>query len=222
MTGAPLPIAREYAMALADYLAGAGEAALHRAYELGRRAVSEGLSLLDMVSLHHNTLQSLLEGRSRAAWAPLFESAQTYLAETLSPFEMAHRELREAIETWRGLNQVLEDSARQIAHALHDDAGQLLVSVHLALSALGKEHPALQGRMKEVRGLLDEVEHRLRRLSHELRPPALDALGLLPAVEFLAQGVSERTGIAIDVEGSREGRLPAPWRRPSIGSSRRR
>src|SRR3989475_11102894 len=46
----------------------------------------------------------------------------------------------------------------------------------------------------------------LRRLSHELRPTILDDLGLLPAVEFLAEGVSKRTGLSITVEGSMEGR----------------
>jgi signal transduction histidine kinase len=65
-------------------------------------------------------------------------------------------------------------------------------------------------RLKKVRGPLDEIEKHLRRLSHELRPTVLDDLGLLPALEFLAQGVGARTGTPITVEGPRTPRLPSP------------
>ncbi len=61
-----------------------------------------------------------------------------------------------------------------------------------------------------MRGLLDKIEEQLRHLSHELRPTILDDLGLGPALEFLADGVSKRTGLQITVEGSPGKRLPAP------------
>jgi signal transduction histidine kinase len=57
--------------------------------------------------------------------------------------------------------------------------------------------------------MLDQIEGQLRRLSHELRPTILDDLGLLPALRFLAQGVSTRAGIPIKVESSMEDRLPS-------------
>ena len=50
----------------------------------------------------------------------------------------------------------------------------------------------------------------MRRLSHELRPTILDNLGLVPALEFLSERITKRTGLAIIVEGSTEGRLPTP------------
>ena len=62
--------------------------------------------------------------------------------------------------------------------------------------------------LEEVRGLLDRIEDDLRRLSHELRPTILDDLGLLPALEFLADGIAKRTGLPIEVGGSTHGRLP--------------
>src|SRR5437899_4475414 len=43
----------EYAGALEDYVARGGEAALEQAYEVGRRALSEKLAILDMVAIHH-------------------------------------------------------------------------------------------------------------------------------------------------------------------------
>jgi signal transduction histidine kinase len=48
----------------------------------------------------------------------------------------------------------------------------------------------------------------VRRLSHELRPTLLDDMGLVPALEYLAQGISERTGMPITIEGFRDSRLP--------------
>jgi signal transduction histidine kinase len=123
---------------------------------------------------------------------------------------MTHRAHREVNTALRHLNDRLEDETRRLAHALHDEAGQLLVSVHLALAAIAGDAPVeLAARIAGVRGLLDEIEEHLRRISHELRPTILDDLGLLPALEFLAEGVSQRTGLAVTVEGDAAGRLPA-------------
>ena len=46
------------------------------------------------------------------------------------------------------------------------------------------------------------MEAHIRRLSHELRPTILDDLGLVPAVESLAHGVSQRTGLQVKVQSS--------------------
>ena len=210
MNTAGTTLAQEYAAALAQHLASAEEVTLHRGWTLGRRAVTEGHDLLEFVSLHHAALQQWLE-RAPASAAPQgLAAAQTFLAEALSPFEMAHRQFQEAVVALRGLNQMLEEEARRIARGLHDDAAQLLVSVYLALDALAQDQPHLRPRLRDVRSLLDEVEAHLRRLSHELRPLILDNLGLVPALEFLAQGVSQRTGIPVEVQGPEEDRLPPP------------
>jgi two-component system sensor histidine kinase UhpB len=101
-----------------------------------------------------------------------------------------------------------EEEAQRIAHQLHDEAGQITASIHLALAEIGRELPAPgRKRLKEAVAYLDEIEDRLRRLSHELRPTILDDLGLKPALEFLAEGFAARTGIATRVEGSTRGRL---------------
>jgi PAS domain S-box-containing protein len=107
------------------------------------------------------------------------------------------------------LNQALEEEVKRIAHALHDEAGQLLASVHIGLAEVVRDLPAHSAqRLHDVRGLLDKIEEQLRHLSHELRPTILDDLGLRPALEFLADGVSRRTGLQIVVDGSTDVRLP--------------
>jgi signal transduction histidine kinase len=200
-----------YAGALRDYLADGGEAALQRAYELGRRAIGDGIGILDMVALHQEALQTVLdESRTPEPCRIAVDASQRFLSESLSPFEMTHRGFQEAVQALRRLNERLEEEARRIAHALHDDAGQLLASVHLVLEEVSTGLPArIRDRLKRVRGPLDEIEKHLRRLSHELRPTILDDLGLVPALEFLAQGVASRAGIAIKVEGAARPRLPA-------------
>ena len=120
-------------------------------------------------------------------------------------------ERKRAQAALRRLNETLEEEAKRIAHALHDEAGQLLASVHLALEGIARDlAPSVSHRLKAVTGLLDQIEAHLRRLSHELRPTILDDLGLVPALEFLSEGVSKRTKLQVTVEGSTMGRLTTP------------
>jgi signal transduction histidine kinase len=100
-----------------------------------------------------------------------------------------------------GILQAREEEARRIAHELHDEAGQLLASVHIALDELAGQVPERATTFQDLHALLDQVEGQLRRMSRELRPSILDDLGLAPALEWLAQGVAERTGLAISVAG---------------------
>ncbi len=99
-----------------------------------------------------------------------------------------------------GAEAAREAEARRIAHELHDEAGQLLASVHIALDSLAAHVPQAKAALQRIHGLLDRVEAQLRRLSRELRPTILDDLGLGPALEWLARGMSERSGIPIQVE----------------------
>src|SRR5207249_12315214 len=111
----------------------------------------------------------------------------------------------------RQLTEALEEKVKRIAHALHDEAGQLLASVHIGLADLARDLPAPAARrLEDVRGLLDKIEEQLRHLSHELRPTILDDLGLGPALEFLAEAVSKRTGLSIAAEAPPGKRFPAP------------
>jgi PAS domain S-box-containing protein len=117
-------------------------------------------------------------------------------------------ERKRAEQALHRLNEALEERAKHIAHELHDEASQLLVSVHIAIDGMVNTlPPSAQQTIGEVKDLIERIETELRRLSHELRPTILDDLGLVPAVEFLTQGVSKRFGIGIAVEGDTSGRL---------------
>jgi signal transduction histidine kinase len=203
---------QQYAAALRNFLTDGGEAGLHVAYEIGRRAISDGFGVIDLIALHQDAQEELLREREEpASCLSAVGGSARFLAESLSPFEMAHRSFQEAVAALRRLNEMLEEEARRIAHALHDEAGQLLVSVHLAVKEVADGlPPRARDRLFLIRAPLDEVEKHLRRLSHELRPTVLDDLGLVPALEFMVQGVSSRSGIPIAVEGPKSPRLPTP------------
>lgn len=208
--GAP-KLAISYSDALEQYLDVAGEEALRRAYEIGRQAISEGIGVLGMAKIHHAALAAvLLNQRTKSSLAIDLERAEDFFAECFSPYEMTHRGFRESVTALRNLNETLELEIQRIAHAVHDEAGQLLVAARLAVSELAHEvRPALAKRLLEIMVIFDQVEEQLRRLSHELRPTILDDLGLVPALRFLADGVAKRSRLSIKVESDLAGR-PVP------------
>jgi signal transduction histidine kinase len=192
----------QYTSALRDSIVGKGESALHQAYELGRRALADGLGVLDMAAMYHKALAAGLPRDSTPEeTALMLEAGASFFAESLSPFEMTHRGFRDSNIALRHLNQTLEQEIKRIAHALHDEAAQLLASVYLALDEVAGNLPPAREHLLKVKGLLDLIEGQLRQLSHELRPTILDDWGLLPALKFLAEGVTARTGLFIKVEG---------------------
>lgn len=202
----------QYRSSLCEYATHGGEAALRKAYELGRRAIDDRKSLLEIASLHHQALSALVkeatEGERRAS---LLRAGGDFLAESLSPYEMTHRGFHDAVKALRQLNETLEEEIKRIAYAVHDEAGQLLVAVHLALADVSRELPkAQQEHLAQIEQLLDQVEKQLRRYSHELRPTVLDDLGWIPAIRFLAEGITKRTNLPIQIKAMVARRLPSP------------
>src|SRR6266571_2461605 len=202
----------EYASLLREYAAGGGEATLGRAYELGRRAIAERKSLLDLASIHHGALRALAQDTNNGKGREdVLRASADFLAECMSPYEMAHRGFQDAVRALRQLNETLEEEIKRIAYAVHDEAGQLLVAVHLALADVAREIPKpQQEQLGRIKGLLNEVEKHLRRYSHELRPTILDDLGWIPAIRFLAEGISKRADLPIHIQTRISGRLPGP------------
>ena len=203
-------LAADYAVALQHYLAEPEEPGLARAHELGRKALTEGLGVLDMATLHSCALPATLRQTLDAERMQVLEAVEKFFLESLSPFEMAHRGFWETNVVLRRLNEVLEGQAKRIAAQLHNDSSQLLATVHLLLADVARRVPA--DRAVEIDGareLLVQIEQRLRNLAHELRPPILEDLGLVPALEFLADTVGKRWGLPVAVQASIDRALSA-------------
>lgn len=86
-----------YGSAFRAYLLDASEAPLRTAYELGRDAVAEELSVLDLAAVHHDALLSeLLQSQGAAEVERVTRSAAEFFLESISAFEMVQRGFREA------------------------------------------------------------------------------------------------------------------------------
>jgi signal transduction histidine kinase len=137
-----------------------------------------------------------------------------------APQSPSRRSSRTAGQCWtpppnakvaRALLDAREQEARRIAGQLHDESGQLLAALHVAIDELARTGQPLRGpRVAELKSLLRTIEEQLRRIAHEMRPRILDELGLRPALENLAAGVSARAGVELALRGGLGGRLPAP------------
>jgi signal transduction histidine kinase len=215
---------------LADYLEHPDEALLERAYALGREALASGRGVLDMATMHSQAMAAVLASSdSTIDRVRLSDALERFFVEAISPFEIAHRSFRDANLVLHRLNDVLENQAKRIAYSLHAEASQLVASVHLALADVATRLPP--ERVKEiqaVRGLLDQVEDRIRRISHELRPTILDDMGLFPAIELPVtrrprtrrfRSVSRRISSRVRcVTTARAAIRRSSWRRPTAGA----
>jgi len=87
----------------------------------------------------------------------------------------------------------------RIAQELHDQVGQELTAVLLGLARLqtGLE-PALRDDVKAVQKAVRASLEDVRRIALELRPEALDDLGLVSALAVLCERFAQRSGLAVD------------------------
>jgi Phosphoserine phosphatase RsbU, N-terminal domain len=85
-----------YLAALEQHVLDGDETTLRSGYELGRVAVAEAMSILDLAGIHHDALASTLDEKRRENPAEIVSAAGAYFQEVLSAFEMVHRGYREA------------------------------------------------------------------------------------------------------------------------------
>jgi signal transduction histidine kinase len=99
------------------------------------------------------------------------------------------------------------------ARELHDETLQALGGLKVLLSSAARldDAEAMRQKMREAVDQLSGDIHSLRSMIAELRPPALDELGLAPALTSLAQRTSTTTGleVRIDIDLPGEPRLTA-------------
>lgn len=92
-----------------------------------------------------------------------------------------------------------EAERKRIARELHDDTAQLLFAQLLRVSALSNSpYAEVRETAAQIGEMMSEAMESVRRLGHELRPPALDDLGLKAALEDLAHRMSEQMRIPVE------------------------
>jgi hypothetical protein len=90
-----------YRAALLGYLSGNGEEGLACAYELGRMGIDGGSGLLQIVQVHHEAVNAILEATpSGDRRLPALYASEQFLMEALAPFDMASRGYLDLFEAY--------------------------------------------------------------------------------------------------------------------------
>jgi hypothetical protein len=86
---------RDYRVAFLQYLPRREEAALARGYEIGRTAVTEGRSILELARIHHEILLEALRETPPGEVGQVATAASEFFLEVLATFDMAQRSFLE-------------------------------------------------------------------------------------------------------------------------------
>jgi serine phosphatase RsbU (regulator of sigma subunit)/anti-sigma regulatory factor (Ser/Thr protein kinase) len=168
-----------YLAAFQSYLAGGGETGLESAYELGREAVSDELSLLELAGIHHEVLADCLADAPEGQLERVARAGTDFFRESLSTFEMIQRGFGEAQETARleqrhaaqlrgladaalALNSTL--SVNEMLELLGERAREIVGAGHSAVrvaDAADVPRRPVRERGRLIAPLIDRKEHTL-------------------------------------------------------------
>ena len=123
----------------------------------------------------------------------------------------AEEQLKATSEQLRALSASLqsarEEEATKIAREIHDELGAALSSLRWDLEDVDEAISENQSLPQELRKkieamvtLTDTTINTVRRISSEMRPIALDVLGLIEAIEWQARQFQDRTGIIVQFD----------------------
>ncbi len=109
-----------------------------------------------------------------------------------------------------------EEERSRLARELHDETAQELTALMFGLDGLARgpldKREWILDRIAGLRTLSEEALENLRMMILAIRPPALDDLGLVPALERYADRVVRSGGITVEIDSSLSGeRLPPDW-----------
>lgn len=102
------------------------------------------------------------------------------------------------------LLQIQDEERRRVARDLHDSTGQIVTALDLELQSLmdqiRKIAPQLTKKAESAAGLVQQLHKDIRTTSYLLHPPLLDETGLYSAINWYVQGVTERSGIQVQLD----------------------
>ncbi len=97
-----------------------------------------------------------------------------------------------------------ENERNRIAKELHDDVGAMLTTTKLYFGQITPQLPAeeLKSITKKASGFMDDMIQSVRNISQDLRPVVLEKLGLIEAIDSLAQTINDSGNITIDFKNN--------------------
>ncbi len=151
----------------------------------------------------------------RMGWVSLVRDI-TVRKQAEDELERRNQELSASREQLRQLAQQVvfaqEEERQRVSRELHDEAGQALITLKYSLDAIINELPEnllpISRRLSEAITRIDQTSEHIRRLSHSLRPPALDIAGIDLSLKDFCREFSEQTKIPVQYRGEDMPRLP--------------
>jgi PAS domain S-box-containing protein len=95
-----------------------------------------------------------------------------------------------------------DEERRRIAREIHDGLGQELAAAKMILDGIMAKDssPSVRQAANDSSQLVDRAIKQVRTISHLLHPPLLDEVGLVSALRWYLEGLSERSGIEVQLE----------------------
>lgn len=120
----------------------------------------------------------------------------TELRQTKAALAQSHKDLQRLLAAQA---RIQETERKRIAREIHDDLQQVLAAIKFDLAAttqkLTKDAPDVAPMLAAISDLAAAAMVSTRRIVNDLRPQILDDLGLLPALESLADQFNQRLGV---------------------------
>jgi len=174
-----------------------------------------GVTALLIPLVFHERAIGIMSAYNKDSPDPRFTDDDLRLAEAFGTraslaIHLSERVARETVDT---ILEAQEAERSRIARELHDETGAALTAILLGLAAVDEAATPPEARQasaalrKDASSALENVG----RLAFALRPPALDAFGLAPALRDLSSVLEERGGPKVDLQID----LPADKRLPA-------
>lgn len=136
----------------------------------------------------------------REAGETLIRRGKARYLKLLQESQAMHRKLRHLT---RQIISAQEEERKEISRELHDEVVQTLVGINVQLSALSRGNSIGLQTMKEklalTRHLVENSVNAVHRFARELRPAALDDLGLIPALHAYCKNLAARKRMKIQL-----------------------
>ncbi len=135
--------------------------------------------------------------------------------------QQAHAKVTKAQEELKSLSHQLvsaqEEERKALSRELHDEIGQSLTALKFELANTEKiaraEGSAVMTHLQNIREIADQTLRASKNISSGLRPPMLDDLGLVSALNWFTAEFSRRTGISVELTADGEvSRMNEPHR----------
>lgn len=186
-----------------------------------RRVMNTDREIMESGEVSNYEVAISLDGATRAflftktPFRNIFGQAQglVVVARDITEHQQASEHLENSRAELRALSaqlqSVREEERMRIAREIHDELGQVLTGLKMDVVSLARRMSEtttpqnwqqLKERTQSIADLINDAILTVRRISTELRPGLLDAVGLTAAIEWQAKEFENRTGIKCNMK----------------------